>query len=98
MTLMVIWSMLHTELARGSQSTWNVCCVEITLYMVVYMILFYFSGWLSPGDDSLGYVAQIDNRIEAISGLTMSTAEQLQVVNYGIGGHYEPHYDFSRVS
>lgn len=62
------------------------------------MILFYCSGWLSPGDDPLGYVTQVDNRIEAVTGLTMSTAEQLQVVNYGIGGHYEPHYDFSRVS
>lgn len=28
----------------------------------------------------------------------MSTAEELQVVNYGIGGHYEPHFDFARVS
>ena len=55
------------------------------------------SGWLSPEDDPLGYVQRIDQRIEDITGLTMSTAEQLQVVNYGIGGHYEPHYDFAQV-
>lgn len=31
-----------------------------------------------------------------MTGLTADTAEELQVVNYGIGGHYEPHFDFAR--
>lgn len=57
----------------------------------------YSSGWLSTEDDPQGIVAHIDQRIEDVTGLTMTTAEQLQVVNYGIGGHYEPHYDFSQV-
>ena len=55
------------------------------------------SGWLSPSDDEQGYIRRVDQRIEDFTGLTMTTAEQLQVVNYGIGGHYEPHYDFARV-
>jgi len=32
-----------------------------------------------------------------VTGLNMETSEELQVANYGIGGHYEPHFDFARV-
>lgn len=67
------------------------------LLMCLIVLSLVFSGWLSASDDPLGYVSHIDQRIEDVTGLSMSTAEQLQVVNYGIGGHYEPHYDFSRV-
>lgn len=40
----------------------------------------------------------VATRLKDITGLSMESAEALQVANYGIGGHYGPHYDFSQVS
>lgn len=53
------------------------------------------SAWLKEHEDFV--VANVAKRVEAITGLTTETAEELQVVNYGVGGHYDPHYDFARV-
>ena len=56
-----------------------------------------FSAWLDPSDDPLGYIPSIDQHIEDVTGLGINTAEILQIVNYGIGGHYEAHYDCALV-
>jgi prolyl 4-hydroxylase len=53
------------------------------------------SAWLKEEEHK--YIADVTRRVSDMTGLTMSTAEELQVVNYGIGGHYEPHFDFARV-
>ncbi|XP_070790024.1 prolyl 4-hydroxylase subunit alpha-2 isoform X1 [Pituophis catenifer annectens] len=52
------------------------------------------SSWLEEEDDLV--VAKVNHRMELITGLTTKTAELLQVANYGMGGQYEPHFDFSR--
>ncbi|XP_062868333.1 prolyl 4-hydroxylase subunit alpha-2 [Trichomycterus rosablanca] len=52
------------------------------------------SAWLEEDDEPV--IARVNQRIEDITGLTVETAELLQVANYGVGGQYEPHYDFSR--
>ncbi|MCV4796309.1 2OG-Fe(II) oxygenase, partial [Escherichia coli] len=41
-------------------------------------------------------VSRINMRIQDLTGLDVSTAEELQVANYGVGGQYEPHFDFAR--
>ncbi|XP_035146792.1 prolyl 4-hydroxylase subunit alpha-2 isoform X5 [Callithrix jacchus] len=52
------------------------------------------SSWLEEDDDPV--VARVNRRMQHITGLTVKTAELLQVANYGVGGQYEPHFDFSR--
>ncbi|XP_008320014.1 prolyl 4-hydroxylase subunit alpha-1b isoform X1 [Cynoglossus semilaevis] len=52
------------------------------------------SAWLTGYDDPM--IDTINERIEALTGLEIDTAEELQVANYGVGGQYEPHFDFGR--
>ncbi|XP_069100846.1 prolyl 4-hydroxylase subunit alpha-2 isoform X2 [Pleurodeles waltl] len=52
------------------------------------------SAWLEEYDDPV--ISRVNRRMQAITGLTAKTAELLQVANYGMGGQYEPHFDFSR--
>lgn len=54
------------------------------------------SAWLRDAEAAV--VARVSARVAHFTGLSMASAEELQVVNYGIGGHYEPHFDFARVS
>ncbi|XP_066146817.1 prolyl 4-hydroxylase subunit alpha-1 isoform X1 [Euwallacea fornicatus] len=52
------------------------------------------SAWLKEEEHK--HIADVAQRVADMTGLSMSTAEELQVVNYGIGGHYDPHFDFAR--
>ncbi|KAG7471277.1 hypothetical protein MATL_G00122620 [Megalops atlanticus] len=51
------------------------------------------SAWLK--ETAHPVVWKLDQRITALTSLNLQQpyAEYLQVVNYGIGGHYEPHFD-----
>ncbi|XP_039274596.1 prolyl 4-hydroxylase subunit alpha-1-like [Styela clava] len=49
--------------------------------------------WLSKRNNTI--LEYLDVLVSAITGLQVSkSAEQLQVANYGIGGHYDPHTDY----
>lgn len=39
-------------------------------------------------------VARIDARITAITGVALAQGEPLQVMRYGVGAEYQPHYDY----
>ena len=54
------------------------------------------TAWFS--DSSHSVIARVNSRIEAVTGLSLdmdsSNCELLQIANYGMGGHYVPHYDY----
>uniref|UniRef100_A0A8C8S3I0 Prolyl 4-hydroxylase subunit alpha-3 n=1 Tax=Pelusios castaneus TaxID=367368 RepID=A0A8C8S3I0_9SAUR len=56
------------------------------------------SAWLKDTVDPV--IVSLDRRLAALTGLNIRPpyAEYLQVVNYGLGGHYEPHFDHATVS
>ena len=53
-------------------------------------------AWLDDSGDPL--VEKLDRRIQELTGLSTDQlrdhSEMLQVANYGIGGHYNPHHDY----
>uniref|UniRef100_A0A8C9VVW8 Prolyl 4-hydroxylase subunit alpha-1 n=1 Tax=Scleropages formosus TaxID=113540 RepID=A0A8C9VVW8_SCLFO len=53
------------------------------------------SAWLTAYEHPV--VDRLNQRIEDLTGLDVKTAEELQVANYGVGGQYEPHFDFGRL-
>uniref|UniRef100_A0A8C8DCJ9 procollagen-proline 4-dioxygenase n=1 Tax=Oncorhynchus tshawytscha TaxID=74940 RepID=A0A8C8DCJ9_ONCTS len=56
------------------------------------------SAWLKETAHPI--IGRLDQRITLLTSLNVQPpyAEYLQVVNYGIGGHYEPHFDHATVS
>nr|XP_002128613.1 prolyl 4-hydroxylase subunit alpha-1-like [Ciona intestinalis] len=54
------------------------------------------SAWLKDEDHPV--IKRVCQRISDVTGLSMETAEELQIANYGVGGQYEPHFDYSRKS
>lgn len=52
-------------------------------------------AWLKDSEHEA--IARITRRVADMSGLNVNTSELLQVQNYGIGGLYNLHFDFSAV-
>eukprot|EP00038_Savillea_parva_P001199 m.102179 g.102179 ORF g.102179 m.102179 type:complete len:560 (+) comp10428_c0_seq1:35-1714(+) len=53
-------------------------------------------AWIEPNHDPI--IERVHRRIADATGLNLEFAEQLQVSNYGIAGHYEPHMDWGKRS
>ncbi|XP_063969551.1 prolyl 4-hydroxylase subunit alpha-1-like [Lytechinus pictus] len=52
------------------------------------------SGWVAHNESEV--IRRIYQRVGAYTGLSMNATEFLQIANYGLGGHYLPHFDFTK--
>ncbi|EPB69383.1 tetratricopeptide repeat protein [Ancylostoma ceylanicum] len=52
------------------------------------------SAWLKGWEGEV--VERVNKRIDMMTNLEMETAEDLQIANYGIGGHFDPHFDHAK--
>lgn len=84
----IVKKMAQPRLKRATVQNYKTGDLEVAHYRISK------SAWLKEEEDPA--VERISRRVEDMTGLTTKTAEELQVVNYGIGGHYEPHFDFAR--
>lgn len=53
------------------------------------------SAWLT--DKESEHIERLSMRVHYMTGLSIKSAENLQVINYGVGGHYGAHFDFALV-
>ena len=86
--IQVIKDMAGPRLQRATVQNYKTGELETAAYRISK------SAWLKNSEHEV--VARMSQRLDDILGLNPETAEELQVVNYGIGGHYEAHYDFAR--
>ncbi|KAI1292184.1 Prolyl 4-hydroxylase subunit alpha-2 [Halotydeus destructor] len=84
----VVKTLASPKLKRATVQNYKTGDLETAQYRISK------SAWLRNEEHEI--VNRISQRVEDIIDLEVDTAEELQVVNYGIGGHYEPHYDFAR--
>lgn len=54
------------------------------------------TAWLASSNNAI--IQRVENRLSLVTGLRLENSEDLQVVNYGLGGYYGPHLDSARHS
>lgn len=72
--------------AKSSDEKEDSIAASIDSYRVAH------NNWMDNSDDPV--MMKLDKLVEAITRLPFTEeSEDLQVANYGVGGHYKPHYD-----